>query len=94
MSPKPDRDAIGLPPRPFLYTLDQIASMTGIGEQTLKARHVWFDGRSIGSFQPHDLRARNIARPEDKPDWRVSEKDLIHWMKAKGFKYYERGRFS
>jgi hypothetical protein len=36
--------------------------------------------------------ARDIS-PDDaeRPDWRVSEKDFVRWLRFKGFRYHERG---
>lgn len=90
----PQRPVVGLPPRPFLYTLDQISVLLDLKENTLNQRYVYFEGRSIGTRRKDLLAARNIAPDTDKPDWRVAERELVRWMKVKGFKYYERGAVS
>lgn len=87
----PDPSHIGLPPRVFLYTVDQISVLTSISEKKLHISHIFHEGRDIGRRQAHELLARNIAPPEDKPDWRIAEKELIRWMRSKGFKYYDKG---
>jgi hypothetical protein len=83
------RDKMELPPRPFLYTLDQLATILSLSEAKARA-HVYFDGRSIGRKQTDQMMARNIAPATDKPDWRIAEQELIRWMKHKGFKFYAR----
>lgn len=86
-----DKSEIGLPPRTFLYTIDQIATMTQISETKLHMDHIYHEGRDIGHRDIHQMRAVNMAKPEDKPDWRIADKDFIRWMKLKGFKFYDRG---
>lgn len=86
---------VGLPPRPFLYTLDQISVMTDLPETALKAKHIYFEGRSIGTKTPHQMSARNMNadNPAVKPDWRILDKEFVRWMRVKGFKYYDGGTF-
>jgi hypothetical protein len=86
--PKPE--SVGLPPRTFLYTLDQIAEMVAIPLPTLRQRYVYFDGHSIGALKRSMLLARNIS-PDDQADWRVAEAELIRWMKFKRFRFHARG---
>jgi hypothetical protein len=86
-------EKIGLPTRVFLFTLDQISVMTNISEKTLESHHIYFQGRSIGSRKKSLMIAVNIAPPDEKPDWRVAEREFIRWMRVKGFRYYERGSF-
>jgi len=84
------RAAMGLPVRPFLYTLDQIATLISLTDASL-ARHLHYDGRSVGPRHPDRLLARNLAATGDKPEWRVAEHELIRWVRRKGFRVYERG---
>jgi hypothetical protein len=79
-----------LPPRPFLYTLDQVATLTGVTMDSLVTRHVFFEGRSTGVRSPERLCARSITPRTEKPDWRISESELARWLKRLGFKVYER----
>lgn len=81
---------VGLPPRPFLYALDQIAQLTSIDFVHLKASFVFYEGRSIGVRPSKKLLARNIAG-EAKPEWRVAEQELLRWLRACGFRIHERG---
>lgn len=85
-------ESVGLPPRPFLYTLDQISTLLNVSVQDVKERYVYFEGRSTGRKSLRLLEARNIE-PDSKarPEWRVAERELIRWMKHLGFKYYDRG---
>lgn len=86
---------VGLPPRPFLYTMDQISVMTDLSERALAQQHIYFEGRDIGVRKPHQMIARNLnqGQPLEKPDWRILDKEFIRWMRAKGYKYYETGGF-
>lgn len=81
---------IGLPPRPFLYTLDQISVLTDLSIQALSASHVYFEGRTTGLRHNDQMTARNIAPATEKPDWRVAENELKRWFRIKGFKFYDR----
>lgn len=84
-------DAVMLPYRPFLFTLDQISVLINTDVPSLIKSHLHLEGRSIGSRTKHRMLARNIAAPDEKPDWRVAERELVRWMRLKGFRYYERG---
>lgn len=84
-------NSVGLPPRVFMYTLDQLSVLTQISEQQLHVLHIFHEGRDVGVRKPHQMVARNIAPPDERPDWRVVEKEFVRWMKVKGFKYYDRG---
>lgn len=82
---------VRLPPRLFLYTMDQVAVILDVTTNQVKNNIAFFEGRSIGRSRKEEMRFRNIAAPDEKPDWRVSEHDLVRWLKFKGYKYYERG---
>lgn len=84
-------EKVGLPSRPFLWTLDQISVLIAVQEQKLLANYMYLEGRSIGIATRHQIMARNIAPPDQKPEWRVAERELIRWLKFKGYKYYDRG---
>lgn len=85
---------IGLPVRVFLYTIDQIAVLVDLEQKTLEKHHIYFEGRSIGSRRRDLMIARNIAPAHEKPDWRIAERELVRWLKFKGFRYYEFGAVS
>ena len=82
------RESVGLPERPFLYTLDQISAMIEVPVKTLKISYIYHEGRSTGMYSTDLLRANNIAPRDEKPDWRVEERELIRWMRRKGFRAY------
>jgi hypothetical protein len=87
-------EVVGLPPRVFLYSLDQIAAMIDVPITELVGRYVFFDGRSEGSPRqyPRSFMARNISpEGESRQDWRVAEKELIRWLRHIGFRIYEVG---
>lgn len=86
-----DQSGVGLPPRVFLYTVDQLAVLLNVTEQTLHTSILHHEGRDVGIRGRHEMLARNIAKPNDKPDWRVAEHEFVRWLKMKGFKYYDRG---
>lgn len=83
--------SVGLPARPFLYTIDQLAVILELREASIKQNYLYYEGRSIGVKSPDLLEAKDIAPPGAQwPDWRVAERELIRWMKRKGFRFYER----
>ena len=82
---------VGLPVRAFLYTLDQIAYMLSVSEDRVRnSGMVHYQGRSVGAKKPDRMMARDIAGPNESPDWRVAEQEFIRWMKRKGFRIYQR----
>ena len=85
------RREIGLPPRAFLYTLDQIADLISVQMDSVRRRYIHFNGRSVGPVGKGKMLAHNIAPEGEKPDWRVTELEFLGWLKSRGFRYYERG---
>jgi hypothetical protein len=78
--------------RPFLYTVDQLAQLLSLEEVSIRARYLYYEGRSTGAQRKDHMRAINIAPDDaDKAEWRVSDFEFRKWMRHKGFKYYERG---
>jgi hypothetical protein len=90
--PRQPRSAekIGLPVRPFLYTIDQIAVILDLSEERIRAGYVFYEGRSVGFATRDLLMARNIAPQDEKPEWRIAEQELLRWLKRRGFKVYDR----
>lgn len=88
-----DRQKIGLPPRVFMFTIDQIAYMLNVEERTVKTRYLYFEGRSTGRRRLDLLVAVNVAPDDVKPDWRVNERELIRWATMKKLKFVELGTF-
>ena len=80
-----------LPPRIFLYTLDQICAICTVKQATLEQTMVYFEGRSLGEKKKTMLRAHNIMPSEATPEWRVADTELVRWMKYMGFRFMERG---
>lgn len=83
--------SVGLPVRPFLYTLDQIAMLLVVTQDALERSYLHFDGRHPGARPIDKMLCRNIAPVTEPPDWRVAERELIRWMRRAGFRVYERG---
>jgi hypothetical protein len=82
---------IGLPPRTFLYTVDQLSVMLQLDSAHIHRSYIFHEGRDVGTKTFDQMTARNIAPHNERPDWRVTEKEFISWMRRKGFKYYDRG---
>lgn len=86
-----NRPKTGLPTRAFFFTLDQVATMVEVQESHLKKNYIFFHGRNPG-FRPLDkMLARNIAPAGEKPQWRVAEREVVRWLRRKGYKVYEQG---
>lgn len=81
----PKKEQVGLPPITFLYTLDQIANMINVDLDLFRMRYVHYHMRSTGVKTPKQMYARNIALESDQPDWRVSQDELIRWLRFTGF---------
>lgn len=90
MTTADERAKVGLPTRPFLYTIDQLSVLLELGERTLATGYLYFEGRSTGTHSLDLMLARNVAPPNEKPEWRVAERELIRWLKRKGFILYDR----
>lgn len=78
-------EKVVVPTRPFLYTLDQIASMLAISERELISLYLFLEGRSTFTRAGHHISAHNIAPPEAEPQWRVSDPELMRWFGVLGF---------
>lgn len=85
---------IGLPAKPFLYTVDQVAYLLSVEEDYVKRVLLFYEGRSVGVCPKDRIPARNIAPAGEKPEWRVAERALVAFMRFKGYKYHERGYIS
>lgn len=84
-------DKTGLPVKVFLYTLDQIAAMLEVKVETLKLQMLHYDGRSPGISPKGKLRAHNIMPEGETPEWRITEREFIRFLKHKGIRVYQRG---
>lgn len=81
---------LGLPPRPFLYTRDQIAALFSVTPDYFNERYCWYQDRSVGKHYKDLLRCINIAPQGAPPDWRINEPELKRFLKFKKFRYHER----
>lgn len=82
--------SVGLPVRPFLFTLDQVAGLLSLEEGDFKRDYVYFWGRTQFQYRAGGdyIKAINIA-PHDKPAvWRISEEDLLRWLTRRGYVVY------
>lgn len=90
--PLDNPEGVGLPATPFFYYLDQCAQFLQMPTDQFISSYVWFLGRTTGRKSPRQLRAVNMqADTDQQPDWRISEGELVRWLKLLGFKVYSRG---
>ena len=83
---------VSLPTRIMLFTLDQVATMLALTETQLAAKYICFEGRTTGPNSRRLMKARNIApTPEDKPDWRITEREVIRYCRVRGIRFHTRG---
>lgn len=85
----PRRQKADLPTRAFLYTIDQLSTMLSITEPELE-KHLFREGQDYGRRDERLMVARNISRPGQPSDWRVSEEELIRWGQRIGYAFYSR----
>ena len=85
------RRQLGLPPRVFMYTVDQIATLFEVSIADVKKRYLFYDRREPGIAPRTKMRAVNIAPEGETPEWRVAERELVRYMRRQGIKFYERG---
>jgi len=86
-----EREKLGLPPRVFLYTLDQISTMLQVDIKVVKAKMLHYERRSVGTAPKSKIRCINIMPEGETPEWRVTEREFIRYLKNKGVRVYERG---
>lgn len=91
MTQSSDHERIGLPPRVFFYTVDQIATILELPVDRVKKSLLFYEGRSVGIPPKSMLRAINIMPEGEKPEWRVSENALLGFLRYKGVRFYTRG---
>ena len=89
--PSSERNKIGLPPRVFLYTPDQIATMLELTEDRVRKQLLFYDRREPGLAPRTKMRAVNIMPEGETPEWRVTERELIRYLRHQGIKFYDRG---
>lgn len=91
MPNKNEREGIGLPPRPFLYTPDQLAGLLSLSETYVKTKLLFYAGREPGLRPRTKMTANNIAPEGETPQWRVTENELIRYLRLRGIRFYDRG---
>ena len=86
-----ERRKVGLPPRIFFYTLDQVAAMLQVDEDELRKRYLYFAGRDVGFQQPGQLYVVNIS-PDSKAEWRCSDREFMRFLRHKKIRAYDLAR--
>jgi hypothetical protein len=89
-----DRERLGLPPRIFFYTPEQIATMLELELPYVKNTLLFYEKREPGIVPKNRIRAINVAPEGETPVWRISEVSLIQYLKSRGIRFYERGYFA
>lgn len=79
------RPTIQLPRHEFFYTLDQVAMILSVEEPWLRGR-IYFAGRMPDTFVRDKLQAVNLAGANERPRWRISNRELTRWLVRKGYK--------
>lgn len=79
-----------LPRPPFLYTLDQIASLLNLGLDDLKRKYIFFEGQTAG-LRGKKMRAVALdpEAPQGQRDWRVQDAEFLSWLRRTGFRVQE-----
>lgn len=80
---------VDLPVREFLYTLDQMAVMLGVTMTSLRP-FIFCLGADTGVPRRSEMAANNIAPDEERPDWRVTEREFVSWLRRRGIRVYSR----
>lgn len=81
---------VDFPCREFLYTLDQMAVILGVETVSSIRPYVFCQGGDSGAPRRGEMVARNIALPGERPDWRVTERDFVSWLRRRGIRVYSR----
>ena len=77
-----------LPDRTWLFTLDQVAYLLGLGEPTLMKKHVFFVDHDHGTPPRDRLKAVRLGSDNCSHDWRISEKEFKRWCRVKDITLY------
>lgn len=85
------RKKVGLPPRPFFYTPDQIATLLTIPVQEVLDKYLYYMGVDSGVRSRDVMPAGDIAPEGHQPQWRVAEDDFVAWLRVKGWRVTQRG---
>lgn len=85
-----DAEKVGLPPTPFFFTIEQVATMLQISETGL-SRMLFYMGRSTGVASKGKLVATNLAPEGQTPEWRVLDRHFIQYLRFKGIRFHTPG---
>lgn len=77
---------VNLPPREFMYTIEQVAQLLDVSVGFVEKSVCHFYGRSVGSSRGKAITI-NVALPDQKPVWRISETEFKIWMRYKKIKF-------
>ena len=88
------REQFDMPPKFFMYTIDQIATMFEVSVSAVKTSYLHYERRSVGAQPGDKMLARNIAPTGEKPEWRVSEREVVNYLRKRGFRIYNKTSFS
>lgn len=84
------RNSVGLPEKPFFFTLDQIGGFLEMDITTLR-KVLFYQDRSVGLCPKDRIKCINMAAANETPEWRVLDRDFIGYLRYKGIRYYSRG---
>jgi len=79
-------EKVGLPALAFMFTIDQIASMLNVSEDTVRLVYLYYQGRTSGLKKKHHMMAINIAPDGENASWRVSLEEYRRWLSRMGFR--------
>lgn len=86
-----DAEKVGLPPTPFFYTVDQVATLLGLQRRSVEARILFYQGRSVGIPPKGKLIATNMMPEGETPEWRILDKHLIQFLRFKNIRFQSMG---
>ncbi len=84
-----DARRMGLPIRPFHYSVDQIAEILSLSTNRVRVHYIYYEGRHTGLAPKDRMVAKNLNPTPGQVDWRVSEVEFIRWLKRQGYRIYD-----
>jgi hypothetical protein len=79
------RPSVTLPVHTFFYTTDQVALILNVEEAWVRER-CYLVGRMPDTHVRDKLQVVNLAEPNERPRWRISDRELTRWLIRKGYK--------
>ena len=73
-----------LPVRPFFFTVDQVATLTALTIPQVRSA-MFYNASSVGIAPRDQLYAVNLAPPNAPEEWRIEEKELLRWLRHRGY---------